>query len=182
MSSRALLIIDMLNDYLDQHSPDQRAALIEATNDLVATFRQHHLPVIWVRQQFKADLSDAFLDMRARGVSVTIEGTRGAQLADALDWDPGDLTIVKKRYSAFFGTPLDAMLEELGVVELVLCGLNTHACIRCAAIDAYQRDLRVIVATQCVGSYDAEHARMSLAYMSGRIATLMSNSEIKAAL
>ena len=182
MPSRALFVIDMVNDYLDQHSAAHRQALIAATNDLVAAFRQHRLPVIWVRQEFKADLSDAFLDMRARAVSVTIENSKGAQFDDALDRDPGDRTIIKKRYSAFFGTRLDEMLQELGVAEIVLCGLNTHACIRTAAIDAYQRDLRVIIATQCITSYDAEHARISLDYMSGRIATLSSNSEIKAAL
>ncbi|RWN94740.1 MAG: isochorismatase family protein [Mesorhizobium sp.] len=30
-------------------------------------------------------------------------------------------------------------MAELGVGELVLCGVNTHVCIRMAAVDAYQR-------------------------------------------
>ncbi|WP_353682583.1 isochorismatase family protein [Mesorhizobium sp.] len=42
----------------------------------------------------------------------------------------------------------------------MLCGVNTHACIRMAAVDAYQRDFRVVLAEECVGSYDAEHARL----------------------
>ncbi|MEW6437318.1 MAG: cysteine hydrolase [Pseudomonadota bacterium] len=182
MFSRALLIIDMLNDYLDRWQPDARVALIEAINDLIAAFRSHRLPVIWVRQEFKADLSDAFPEMRSKSIAITIEGTRGAQLADALHSRADDQTIIKKRYSAFFETSLSEILDELGVTELILCGINTHACIRTTAIDAYQRDLQVIIATDCIGSYDAEHARISLDYMSDRIATLLSNSKIKATL
>ncbi len=52
------------------------------------------------------------------------------------------------------------MLEGLGVTQVILCGVNAHACIRTAAIDAYQRDLRVIIATDYIGSYDVEHARI----------------------
>ena len=46
----------------------------------------------------------------------------------------------KKRYSAFFKTGLDQTLDLLKPVVLVLAGVNTHACVRMTAIDAYQRD------------------------------------------
>ena len=46
------------------------------------------------------------------------------------------------------------------------------------AIDAYQRDLEVVLATDCLASYDEEHARISLSYMDGKIARTMSNEEI----
>lgn len=36
---------------------------------------------------------------------------------------------------------MDEVLRELGAEVLVLAGVNTHACIRTVAIDAYQRDL-----------------------------------------
>ena len=49
-------------------------------------------------------------------------------------------------------------------------------------IDAYQRDLEVILATDCLAGYDEEHARISLRYMDGKIARAMSNSEIEAHL
>ncbi|SDI51324.1 Isochorismatase family protein [Mesorhizobium muleiense] len=70
----------------------------------------------------------------------------------------------------------------MGIDELVLCGVNTHACIRMAAVDAYQRDFRVVLAEECVGSYDAEHARVSLDYMNGKIAKIVTVSEIVKAL
>ena len=56
--------------------------------------------------------------------------------------------------------------------------MNTHACIRMTAIDAYQRDMRVVLATECIDSHDEEHARISLCYMDGKIASVMTNAQI----
>jgi isochorismate hydrolase len=64
---------------------------------------------------------------------------------------------------------------------LVLAGINTHACVRMTAIDAYQRDLPVVLARECVASYDAEHHAITLRYLEGKIA-LMNNEEIRAAV
>ena len=182
MSTHCLMIVDMLHDFLDRWEAGRRAKLIENTNQLVEAFRTSALPVIWVRQEFKADLSDAFLEMRDKGIAITIEGTKGCRIHSDLAWISSDPTIVKKRYSAFFGTGLEDLLRELGRPRLVLAGVNTHACIRMAAIDAYQRDLRVILAAQCIGSYDEDHARVSMAYMDGKIATVMTNAQIIGAL
>jgi maleamate amidohydrolase len=179
---QALLVIDLLNDYLDRWAPADRARLIGKTNSLVSIFRAHDRPVIWVRQEFEPDLSDAFLDMRANAIFVTIRGTVGARFDAGLEIDASEPVLIKKRYSAFFGTNLDSLLVDLGVDGVTLCGINTHACIRMAAIDAFQRDLEVIIAGECVGSYDAEHAAISLSYMSGKIATILGNDEIAARL
>ena len=57
-----------------------------------------------------------------------------------MDFAPWDPVIVKKRYSAFSKTDLEDVLQRLMPDELVLAGINTHACVRTTAIDAYQRD------------------------------------------
>lgn len=180
--SACLLCIDLIDDFLAGHSAEQAATLVARTNDLVSTFREQKLPVIWVRQEFAPDLSDAFLEMRGSGVRVAIAGSPGAALNAGLERRETDIEIVKKRYSAFFGTELDAVLGQLEVTEIVICGVNTHACVRMAAIDAYQRDYRVVIATDCTASYDAEHGAISLRYMEGKIARSMSNQQIAAKL
>ena len=178
MTRPCLLLIDLLNDFLDSWPLEDVSRLVSASNTLASAARHGGHPVIWVRQEFLPDLSDAFLEMRDRNVSACIAGTRGAQLHPQLDVSPLDHVIVKKRYSAFFRTGLDDLLGRLGVEQLIIGGINTHACIRMAAIDAYQRDLRVILAEECLGSYASEHARISLDYMNGKIATVKSVSDI----
>ena len=50
------------------------------------------------------------------------------------------------------------------------------------AIDAYQRDWKIVVAAECVDSYDREHHDISMKYMKDKIATIMTNREIRSAL
>lgn len=182
MTQECLLIIDFLNDYLDRWDQNKVAQLVVQTNKVVKAFREKRLPIVWVRTEFRSDLSDAFLEMRDRNISIVIEGGRGSALHNKLDWQPSDKMIVKKRYSPFYGTDLDEFLVEQEIEKVVLCGINTHACIRMAAIDAYQRDLRVILVTDCVDSYDDEHSRVSMNYMGGKIATVGSSEEVIASL
>ena len=182
MKAPALIVVDMLNDFLQAWAPTAKQRLVRSTNTLVGIVRDRHRPVIWVRQEFQPDLRDAFPEMRTKGIRITIQGTPGCQIASELAVAPSDAIIVKKRYSAFYGTALDQLLAGLKPDGLILAGLNTHACIRVTAIDAYQRDWEVIVAADCVDSYDQEHHEISLRYMNGKIASVMSNEDIRAML
>jgi nicotinamidase-related amidase len=182
MKAPALIVVDMLNDFLQAWAPAAKQRLVRSTNALVGIVRDCQRPVIWVRQEFQPDLRDAFPEMRAKGIRITIQGTPGCQIASELAVVPSDTVIVKKRYSAFYGTALDQLLAGLEADGLILAGLNTHACVRVTAIDAYQRDWEVIVAADCVDSYDQEHHEISLRYMNGKIASVMSNEEIRTML
>jgi nicotinamidase-related amidase len=177
-----LIVIDMQNDFLDGWPVAARESLLRSTHDLVLLIRSHGFPVIWVRQEFEADLSDAFREMKSRRISITIKGTPGCEIAPQLPVAGHDPVIVKKRYSAFFRTRLEEVLADLRPDALILAGINTHACIRTTAIDAYQRDWPVIIASDCVGSYDEEHHAITVRYLQREIARAMSNQEIRAAL
>lgn len=174
-----ILIIDMLNDFfLEGRLNENKEKLCQKINDLVQWGRKNNLPIIWVRQEFRDDLQDAFLVMKKNQIRKTIENTKGAQILKELKQNKTDNEIVKKRYSAFYKTGLDNILEEKGIKQLILCGINTHACVRMAAIDAYQRDLEVIIASDCVDSYDKEHHEISLRYLNGDIARVLDNQQI----
>ena len=174
-----LLIIDLFNDCLDHLPPERVEQLVTNTNNLTLHFRVSNLPIVWVRQEFAPDLSDAFLEMRRRGIKTAIAGTTGAQLDRRLDVRSEDKVLVKKRYSAFFGTELDRVIQANRVTHLVLAGINIHACVRTTAVDAYQRDLEVILAAECLDGYDELHSEISMRYMSGKIASVENNRTVK---
>jgi nicotinamidase-related amidase len=175
----AILLIDLLEDYFrDGRLKANRSTLASHINALTSVGRAHHIPIIWVRQVFKADLSDAFLWMRKTHTAVTIENTTGSQLLSELEQDPTDLEVVKKRYSAFFRTNLDELLQTLATDTLIIGGINTHACVRMAVIDAYQRDYEVVLALDCTDSYDEEHHRVSLRYLTGGMSNAKTNQDI----
>jgi nicotinamidase-related amidase len=182
MKKPVLIVVDMLRDSLAGWEPDRKARLVHSINELAGVMRSFFRPLVWVRQEFEPDLRDAFPEMKAKGIRTTIKGTPGCQILPELAVAPSDAVIVKKRYSAFYGTALDETLLRLGPDTIILAGINTHACIRTTAIDAYQRDWPVVLAADCIDSYDREHHEISLRYMKDKIAAVMTNKELKAAL
>ena len=120
--------------------------------------------------------------MIGKGIQITIKGTNGSQIAPGLDVARSDPVVVKKRYSALFMTDLENVLQLLEPEQLVLAGINTHACLRMTAFDRYQRDWKVIVASDCVDSYDREHQEISMKYMKDKIASIMTNEGMRKSL
>lgn len=178
-----VIAVDLLEDFFREPPlSTRRRQLVEAANQVVAIARAVESPVIWVRQEFAPDLSDAFLSMRRTGRRVTIRGTPGCRLLAELDRRPHDHEIVKRRYSAFFGTGLDELLESLGCTHLVICGVNTHACVRATAIDGYQRDLDIVLARDAIASYDDDYHRESMRYLERSIGRALSNADVGALL
>ena len=176
----AIFVIDMLNDCFGHAELDRlRASLCSSINQLTALARAKGFPVIWVRQEFEPDLSDAFLDMKRESIRMFIRGTRGPLILDELVRCKSDIEIVKKRYSMFYGTDLESLLRDLETNSLILAGVNSHACIRTAAIDAYQRDYPVTIARECVASKDLSHHEITLDYLDGGIANVVALEELK---
>ena len=182
MEKPALIVIDMVCDFLKNWEQGRKERLVQSINQLVGSARKYSCPVIWVRQEFEPDLQDAFPEMRAKGIRITIKGTPGCKILSELELDSSDIVLVKKRYSAFYGTKLDETLTQLRPDSIVLAGINTHACIRTTAIDAYQRDWPVVLAADCIDSYDQQHHEISLRYMKDKIAAVMTNQEILSVL
>ena len=182
MKRPAVFVIDMLNDCFGHAELDRiRDELCSSINQLTAFARKNGFPVIWVRQEFEADLSDAFLDMKRENIRMFIKDTEGSMILDELVRDDSDIEIIKKRFSMFYGTELESLLEKLDADPLILAGVNTHACIRTAAIDAYQRDFQVIIVRECVASKDLEHHEITMDYLDGGAAEVLSLSEFEKA-
>jgi nicotinamidase-related amidase len=155
-----------------------RPALVANTNALVAAARAAGATVIWVRTEFSPDLADASIEVRKNQIHVVVSGTPGASFLPEINVIESDEFIVKKRYSAFFGTDLDERLSRLSCRQIIVAGINTHACVRSTVIDAYQRDFPVLLAKDCIASYDKEHHDISWRYMDGKLGRAMTNSEL----
>jgi nicotinamidase-related amidase len=177
------IFVDLLEDFF-ANPPlfHRREAISVAVNDLAAFARENAFPVIWVRQEFEPDLSNAFRSMRETGTRITIRGTTGCNVIKEIERQPSDIEVVKQRYSAFFGTQLTLRLESFRCSHLIISGVNTHACVRATAIDAFQLDYHVILAIDSIASYDDEYHRESIRYLTQAVGQPMSNSEIRQCL
>jgi ureidoacrylate peracid hydrolase len=147
----AVLVVDMLNDFCEpggvMELPPGRD-LYPALQRLLATARARGVPVVWVCDEHPSELDREF----AKRIPHCLAGTWGAQVVDALDVEPGDWRIPKRRFSGFFQTDLDLRLRELGVEHVVVTGVVTNICVRSTVHDAFFRGYDVIVPRDCVAA------------------------------
>lgn len=105
-------------------------------------------------------------------------GAPGTEFDPCLNPQPGDIEIVKQRYSAFVGTRLDGILRDRGIVSIIVLGLTTNVCVQSTARDAWQRDYETITLADCCaeigpGSHDA-----SLAWTARNFGTVSKSDEV----
>ncbi len=176
----AFIIIDLQEGFF-KTGPllERRPQLTSKVNELIKICRTTDIPIIWITQTYKEDLSDAPLYNIRTGKNDTREGTSDTNILHELDVQETDTKIIKKRFSAFFKTDLLETLKVNKIERLIIAGINTMTCVRTSVIDAYQLDYPVILAIDCVDGYDKEQHETSLKYMSYATAELKSNSEIE---
>src|SRR5690242_2187809 len=81
-----------------------------------------------------------------------IEGSPGTEIIPEL-YREGDYVINnKKRLDCFYGTDLRQLLDNLGVKNLLLMGINTNTCVLNTSFTAFNFDYRVVVLSDCVAS------------------------------
>ncbi len=162
---QALLIIDMLNDFVREDGAlevPQTRSMLPALEKKLADFRAQGNPVVYVCDAHDPD--DREFD-RLGWPPHAVKGSRGARVVDELAPEPGDPMVGKKTYSGFFQTDLDAILQTLGVEELVLTGCVTNICILYTAADAVMRGYSVRVPEACVAAITPEEGGFALAQM-----------------
>jgi len=93
-----------------------------------------------------------------------IEGTVEAELIPELAKYKGEV-IPKRRFSAFFDTPLEEKLRKLKPEKLVVCGVLTEICVCHTVSDARNRDYKVEVPVNCVASSDGKAHHFALEHM-----------------
>lgn len=174
---RTLLLVDLQNDFVGRLPRTTGARVVDRTNELLAHFARLELPIVVVETQRRPDGSDSLPMARAEGRLEAVAGTPGARTASGLDVPEHADRILKAKYSAFFGTPL-AELVSPERTSLVVCGVNTHACVRATVVDAVQLDFRVEVAGDCTASYDSAFHDESMRYFRKRLAPVRTNREI----
>ncbi|MDD5555634.1 MAG: cysteine hydrolase [bacterium] len=174
-----LLAIDLQSDFPRLFALLKPRARFEAdVGALAAACREGGVPVIHVLTLHRRDRSTWTLHMKRDDFRICIEGTEGIREIGAIARRPGEPVFHKTRWSAFFGTDLDRFLRERGYDTLILAGFLSHACIRVTALDAYQRDYGVIIARDCIDTYDAAHEKITLDYLSRYAARVMANEEL----
>jgi len=150
MERAALLVIDMLNDFVLEGAPLEVPATRKIISNIkieIENARRREIPVIYICD-FHEERDPEF--ERMGWPPHAIAGSRGAQVIEELKPLPGDKVITKKGYSGFFGTSLEEVLKEGEISELLITGCVTNICVLYTVADAVQRRYKVKVLKNCI--------------------------------
>ncbi len=179
----ALLIIDMQRDFLEPggfgemlgNDVSQLRQAITPIRQLLAAWRAAGLPIIHTREGHRPDLSDLPPAKKFRGKGsktigdlgpmgrILIRGEAGHDIIPELYPLPGEPVIDKPGKGAFFATDLHAILQNLGIAQLIVTGVTTEVCVNTTVREANDRGYDCIVPADCVASYFPIFQEMGLA-------------------
>ena len=130
---------------------------------IVNSARESNVPVVFFQEAHRRNLIDFGRELDgAEGVHL-LEGDAGTEIDPALNMQPDDYFIRKRRYSCFFGTEFEILLKGLKADTLILIGGHTDVCVHYTFVDAHQHDYFCRVVEDCVAgsSQDAHDAALN---------------------
>ncbi len=147
MSQKALIIIDIQNDYFPGGKwtlANADAAADNAAKALAAARARGDL-VVHVRHEFESADAPFFAP-----------GSEGAQIHPKLAPQGDEAVVLKHKVNAFLDTPLQSLLEQRRISELTVVGSMSHMCIDAAVRAAADLGYAVSVLHDACATRDLE--------------------------
>lgn len=147
-------VIDMQNYFFRTDDRNiNREQLVAKVNFLKGYFAENKWPSYTIVTEHKPDKSTWTLEMLVEDTAVLLEGSDEAEVIDGIVTTPYDIKIVKTRMDAFLNTNFETQLRHDRVDLLVCGGVYTHGCGYYTAIGSIERNIRAIIASDCLSDY-----------------------------
>ena len=144
-NKKALLVIDMQNDYLwDKRKPMfnyDTERLVGAVNKAIADFKDEGYDIIYIKH---------ILPRILWGVGFSIKGTEGAELYKGLDI-VSDLCFEKNRSDTYTAGAFREYMKKQNYSVVALCGLDECGCVGATAKGAVRTGVHVMMLKDCIG-------------------------------
>lgn len=162
LDDTALLLVDLINhfdfdggDNLFHHTKK----IVPHVQKLKALARENDVPIIYVNDHYNLWESDS---------KVILEhcwNDRSKEVLEPLQPEDGDYFLIKPKHSAFFQTPLQSLLEELGRRRLIMAGIAGDICLLFTGQDAYMQNYKMRIPKNCMASESTAGNDHALALM-----------------
>ena len=163
-SSTALLLIDVINDF-EFEGGDELLELAMPVGRQIAELKRRAkeggIPSIYVNDNFGIWRSD----LNKIVSHCTRDKIRGKPFCELVLPDEDDYFVLKPKHSGFFCTTLELLLEHVRATNLILTGIAGNNCVLFTANDAYMRDFKLFVPSDCVVSQSKEENEYALKQM-----------------
>lgn len=150
MGNKAVIVVDMLNDFVtgELANPRSEAITPNIARLLDEARRQGWLVVYGNDAHLPGDPEEKVWGPHA------MAGTPGADVIDELAPQPGDVVLPKRFYSSFHETGLDSLLRQNDVDEVIVTGQHTNICVRHTSSDAFNGGYRITIPEDGVAMFE----------------------------
>jgi nicotinamidase-related amidase len=174
----ALVVIDLQRGLSEYPTIHPFRDIVANTVRLADAFRRAKLPVVLVTVAFSADGGDGLRTRTDAGPRPVPTDPDFFRLVPELEPKLGDLLVVKRNPSAFYGTDLDLQLRRRHITGIVLTGVSTSIGVDATARAAHERAYNVTIARDAVT--DAAAHELVLTKMFPRVAEVDSTEAVLA--
>ena len=158
----ALLIIDMINDFNFTHGDmllTHTKTIIEPILHIKKTMKKQGLPIIYINDHYNLWQADF------EKIIDTCKNEENEGLINKIRPTENDYFLIKPKHSAFYGTALHTLLQQLKVDTLILTGIAGNICVLFTANDAYMREYQLWVPEDAIASASMEDNTYTLTMM-----------------
>lgn len=175
----ALLVMDMQTGIVPM-LPDP-SAIIEKVAKAIAAARGKNIPVIYVVVGFRRGAPE--ISTNNKGFAAAKERFSGTDMDEFMAVHPGlapqanEVTVIKRRVSAFTGSDLEVVLRSFGIGHIVLTGVATSGVVLSTLREAADKDYRITVLADGCADADEEVHRVLTTKVFPRQADVLSVGE-----
>ena len=160
----ALLVIDMQRTFYEQKPVAFQTKLLPNVQAALSAARAASVPIVHVMTRYSQDKSDWPEAWVHSDRIWCLEGTEGVQILEEVEPLAGEPVVIKTRFSGFYETRLEAVIQDLGVDTLFIAGYSSDVCVRMTTMDAYNRGYSLFLLADCVHG-DREETKTSIEYL-----------------
>ncbi|MEW6671535.1 MAG: isochorismatase family cysteine hydrolase [Thermodesulfobacteriota bacterium] len=164
MPSKALIIVDMLNDFIDEkgalYCGETAREIVPFIRQRLDAYRKNKELVIYLQDAH--DRNDKEFE---KFPEHCVSGSWGSHIIKELAPMPGEKVIPKKRFSGFYGTDLENVLAAAGIASAEVVGVCTSICVMDTVGGLANRDYPISVPSRGVADFDSEAHRFALKRM-----------------
>lgn len=161
MARQAILVIDMINDFvIGKYGSDDAKRIVPTLRGFLNWARAKNIPIIYVQDTHNP--KDPELKIWGKHA---LKGTDACETVKELSPGPKDILVKKNTFSGFYRTKLESFLKKLKAKGLILTGITTDICVQHAAAEAFFRGYEIEVASDCCAALNDEGHRSALEYM-----------------
>jgi nicotinamidase-related amidase len=158
----ALLVMDMQVGILAM-LPDNET-IIRKVSEAVGTARDKKIPVIYIVVGFRPGAPEININNKSFSAGKerfsNMDMTAFMQVHDNIAPQAGEVTVIKRRVSAFTGSDLEVVLRSFGIQHLILTGIATSGVVLSTLREAADKDYRITVISDCCADGDEETHRV----------------------